>query len=258
MIRSLFRPLVAAALLGAATLASPASAQTLLDQARDAVRDAGRSVEDAARQAGRDATDFLADNPDLNRDIIDLGKRMGLPGFEDARAYVGANLSVAPPAAAPGATVVLTATGLPGSTAVIAAFGAPRGNQAAIATGTTDARGTIELNATVPASATPGAAAVFAIETEDGRARLVSEAFTVTNPGPPPGTRVDVNGTLSSEGVECPAFRSDDGKLYTITDPAAGGFKPGDRVHVAGEVAGMSLCQQGIPLTGTTITAAGE
>lgn len=255
---SLARPMIGAALLGAALLAAPASAQTLLDQARDAVRDAGRSVEDAARQAGRNATDFLADNPDLNRDIIDLGKRMGLPGFEDAPAYVGANLGVAPLAAAPGTPVVLTAIGLPGNASVTAAFGPPRGDQAPIAAGTTDARGKVELEAAVPASAAPGQAAVFAIETDDGRARLVSEAFTVTSPGPPPGTRVDVTGTLSNEGVECPAFRGDDGRLYTIADPAAGGFKPGDRVHVAGEVAAMSLCQQGIPLAGTTITAAGK
>jgi hypothetical protein len=79
---------------------------------------------------------------------------------------------------------------------------------------------------------------------------------TILTPGPPPGTRISINGTLSNEGVECPALRGDDGKLYTLADPLAGGFGPGDRVHVAGEVAGMSRCMQGITLTGTTITAA--
>jgi hypothetical protein len=86
--------------------------------------------------------------------------------------------------------------------------------------------------------------------------RLVSESFAVVEPGPPPGTKVSVTGTLSSEGAECPALRGDDGKLYTLADPSAGGFKPGDRVNVEGEVAGMSMCMQGITITGTTITAA--
>ena len=69
MMHSLLRPLAAAMVLVAfATL--PAGAQTLLDKAREAVRDAGETIEDAARDAGRDASDFLADNPDLNRDIL--------------------------------------------------------------------------------------------------------------------------------------------------------------------------------------------
>ena len=78
--------------MAAATRSRSCSAQTLLDKARDAVRDAGETIEDAARDAGRDASEFLADNPDLNRDILDLGQRMGLPGFEDAKPYAGASL----------------------------------------------------------------------------------------------------------------------------------------------------------------------
>lgn len=97
---------------------------------------------------------------------------------------------------------------------------------------------------------------VFTAETADGRVRLMSETLTIVDPRPPPGTKVNVTGTLSSEGVECPALRGDDGKLYSLADPLAGGFKPGDRVHVTGEVAGMSLCMQGIPIATTTISAA--
>jgi ABC-type transporter Mla subunit MlaD len=258
MHRSRIQSLLAVLLLAGLASAAPASAQTLLDQARDAVRDAGKSIEDAARQAGRDATDFLAENPDLNRDIIDLGRRMGLPGFDDAPPYLGADLAVAPPTAAPGSAVVLRAVGLPGKARVVAAFGPPRGEQPTIATGITDERGAIALDAAVPVAARPGDSGVFVIETENGRVRLVSETFTVASPGPAPGTRVEVEGTLSSEGVECPALRGDDGRLYALTDPDAGGFGPGDRVRVAGEVAGMSICMQGIPLTGTRITAAGQ
>ncbi len=235
---------------------TPAVAETLLDQAREAVRDAGEKVEDAARDAGRDASDFLADNPDLNRDILDLGKRMGLPGFEDTRPYAGPSLTVAPAVAAPGAAVLLTAVGLPGKASVVIGFGPRGGDYALIATGlTTTDRGTLEQPVTVPDQARPGETAVFTAETADGRVRLISDALTIVEPGPPPGTRISVDGTLSNEGAECPALRGDDGKLYTLADPSAGGFKPGDRVHVAGEVAGMSLCVQGITLTGTTITA---
>ena len=123
-------------------------------------------------------------------------------------------------------------------------------------TGLTSDRGTLEQPVTVPNRARPGDKAVFTVETTDGRVRLVSEPVTIVDPGPPPGTRISINGTLSNEGAECPALRGDDGKLYTLTDPSAGGFKPGDRVHGTGEVASMSLCMQGITLTGSTITAA--
>ena len=123
MIHRLFRPLAAVAILAAFAM-TPALGQTLLDKAREAVRDAGEKVEDAARDAGRDASDFLADNPDLNRDILDLGKRMGLPGFDEAKPYAGAFLSVAPAKAGPGDAVMLTAAGLPGSATVKIGFGA--------------------------------------------------------------------------------------------------------------------------------------
>jgi hypothetical protein len=257
MKHSLFRPLAAAAILAAFAMA-PAAAQTLLDKARDAVRDAGESIEDAARDAGRDASDFLADNPDLNRDILDLGQRMGLPGFEDAKPYAGANLAAAPASAAPGAGVMLTAAGLPGEVDVKLGFGPRGGDYAVIGATITSDRGTLEQAVTVPDDAKPGDTVVFTVETADGRVRLISEAVTILEPGPPPGSQVSVDGTLSNEGTECPALRGDDGKLYTLADPATGGFRPGDRVHVAGEVAGMSRCMQGITLTATTITAAGE
>lgn len=253
MIRSFLRPTILAAALVA--FIEPVSAQTLLDKAREAVQDAGEQIEDAARDAGRNASDFLADNPDLNRDIIDLGKRMGLPGFEDAKGYVGANLTVAPTAAGPGAGVMVTAVGLPGNAKVNLGFGPPRAEFEVIATPVSTDRGVIEVAVPVPEDAVPGATMVFTAETEDGRVRLVSEPFTVTEAGPPPGTAVDVVGTLSSEGAECPALRGDDGKLYTLADPSAGGFKPGDRVRVTGEVASMSMCLQGITIADPTISA---
>ena len=248
--------IVSVALLAMALVAGSASAQTLLDQARDAVREAQQSVEDAARDAGRNASDFLADNPDLGGEIIGLGQRLGLPGFEDAKPFAGANLGVTPMTAPPGAPVELRAVGLPADVKVVIAFGNLRGSPEAIATGTANERGVLKQTVKVPAGTNPGSSGVFIVETADGRLRLASEAFKIDEPGPPPGTKIDVTGTLSNEGVECPALRGDDGALYTLTDPIAGGFRPGDRIHVTAKVAGMSTCIQGIPLTGATITAA--
>jgi hypothetical protein len=55
---------------------------------------------------------------------------------------------------------------------------------------------------------------------------------------------VTVTGTLTGDGVECPAMKGDDGALYTLAGDL-GSFGPEDRVRVTGEIAGMSLCMQG-------------
>ena len=67
---------------------------------------------------------------------------------------------------------------------------------------------------------------------------------------------VAVTGTLSKEGVECPALRGDDGKLYSLTPASLASFGPGDRVHVEGTVAEISTCMQGTTIAVTAISAA--
>ena len=61
-------------------------------------------------------------------------------------------------------------------------------------------------------------------------------------PFPPGG--ITVVGTLTNEGVECPAMRGDGGRLYTLSGNL-GPFRPGNRVRVRGRVAEMSFCMQG-------------
>jgi hypothetical protein len=61
---------------------------------------------------------------------------------------------------------------------------------------------------------------------------------------------VTITGLVTNEGVECPAVRGDDGKLYTITGPARDKVRPGMRVRISGNVAEISTCMQG-----TTISA---
>lgn len=65
-----------------------------------------------------------------------------------------------------------------------------------------------------------------------------------------------ITGTLTDEGVECPALRSDDGQLYTLTPRDLKGFKVGDKVRVVGKVAERSSCNQETTLEVQNITAA--
>lgn len=66
-----------------------------------------------------------------------------------------------------------------------------------------------------------------------------------------------VTGTLTDEGVECPALRGDDGTLYTLTPRDLHGFGPGDHVTVTGLEVEISTCMQGTTLAVTDIRAAG-
>lgn len=62
--------------------------------------------------------------------------------------------------------------------------------------------------------------------------------------GPGDGDRMTISGTVTGEGVECPAVRADDGRLYTLAGDV-GDLEPGDRVQVQGQRAEVSYCQQG-------------
>jgi hypothetical protein len=56
-----------------------------------------------------------------------------------------------------------------------------------------------------------------------------------------------IKGKLTDEGVECQAFRSTDGELYTLVGDL-NGFQNGDEVVVCGTIAGISFCMQGITI----------
>jgi len=75
---------------------------------------------------------------------------------------------------------------------------------------------------------------------------LVAAAETVT-----------VVGTLTDQGVECPAMQGDDGTLYTLTpNDMIGLVSPGARIRVEGSVAEMSICQQGVTIEVTKVAPA--
>lgn len=67
--------------------------------------------------------------------------------------------------------------------------------------------------------------------------------------------QVVVTGVLTEEGVECPALRGDNGRLYTLAG-STGTYGPGDRVKVRGARAEMSICQQGTTISVRSIEAA--
>jgi len=54
-------------------------------------------------------------------------------------------------------------------------------------------------------------------------------------------------GVLTDEGVECQAFRSNEGELFTLLGDL-GGFSVGDKVVVCGTIAEISPCMQGTTL----------
>lgn len=67
---------------------------------------------------------------------------------------------------------------------------------------------------------------------------------------------VRVTGTLTDEGVECPAMRGDDGTLYTLTGADLAPYETGDRLVVEGTRAGISFCMQGTTLAVTSVQRA--
>src|SRR5262245_31679518 len=107
--------LILAVLITAVVGAVPAAGQEFLDKARQAVQDAGRKVDEAARSAGRSVRDFLTDNPDLNRDIVDFGQGLGLPGFAEAQPASGPVVSLSVAEGPPDSEVTVHASGLPGN-----------------------------------------------------------------------------------------------------------------------------------------------
>lgn len=66
---------------------------------------------------------------------------------------------------------------------------------------------------------------------------------------PSQGDKVFLRGTLTDEGVECPAMRATDGTLYTlIGELNSQGVKVGGTVYVVGRVVPFSFCMQGTTL----------
>ncbi|MET0398772.1 MAG: DUF5818 domain-containing protein [Longimicrobiaceae bacterium] len=178
-----------------------------------------------------------------------------------------------PLAGPPGTDVQVRITGFPPDVAVDVGFGPTRTEHRLLSRTATGGDGSSAAAVRVPADAVPGRPYVFVAEYAPALLELASDTFRVTAPAAGPAAPADttaggdmdtdtagevrVTGRLTDEGVECPALRGDDGRLYTLAGDT-GGFKPGDRVTVVGTVAEMSTCMQGTTIGVRTIGKAGN
>src|SRR3954452_18081614 len=100
--------LILAGLIAAAPT-TVSAADGFLDRARETVQQAGKDVQAAAQQAGRSVRDFLTDHPELNRDILDFGEEVGVPGFADAKPASGPAVVLSLPQGRTGDSLTLIA-----------------------------------------------------------------------------------------------------------------------------------------------------
>lgn len=160
------------------TMPAEASESDWLDRARGALQDAGRTIDEAATSAGRSASDYLAEQPDLNRDLLEFGERLGLSGVSTT-AEEDPELNVTPSRGAVGSEVTLTATGLPRNTEVVVRATVPTSDLQEISRVETDASGRLQTTVPVPDQAQQGEELQFVIETADQRVRVASEPFAI-------------------------------------------------------------------------------
>jgi LysM repeat protein len=164
-----------------------------------------------------------------------------------------ASLFVEPGFARPGGTVALSARGLPPGSRARILGGASPDELDVIGRAATDRRGRLVAEVDIPDWARPGRPFYFAVETRRPPAQAISDPIRIAGGrrgpgrdwrGPGRGGELSVVGTITREGVECPAVRGDDGRLYTLAGEVRG-FRPGDRVRVEGWPAQVSTCMQG-------------
>jgi LysM repeat protein len=220
----------------------------------------GDTLYSIARANGTTVAQILQLNPGLDASRLRVGDVIRLRGgsVPTPPPPVGVTASVTPIAGPPGTVVQVTASGFRASASLRLMAGAKVATLLEFQKVTTDARGNASASVRIPDWASGPGTLVFAFETLDGRLRAVTDTFRVgVVPAPPPPPQdVRVVGTLTREGVECPAMRGDDGKLYTLTGGNVGDFFPGDRVRVDGRVAQVSICQQGTTISVTRIAPA--
>jgi len=146
-----------------------------LGRAREAMEDAGRNIRDAADSAGKTVSDYLAETPDLSREISEFGERIGLPG-DDAEPSRGPEVNVEKKE---DGKFEVEASGLPGNKDV--RIGLRRGDSLTILdTVETDTAGKLSAEIEIPArTVEAGGDAVIVVETADERVRLVSGVLTL-------------------------------------------------------------------------------
>ena len=141
-----------------------------LERARAAVKEAGRQVNEAATAAGRSVSDYLKDQPDLNREVLSFGEKLGLPGVE-AQPSTGPKLDVE----AEGADRLnVSAAGLPGDREVV--FGwLDADTVKTLETLRTDESGRVSASLLRSDDIPQSRRVMFVIETSDKKLRLAAD-----------------------------------------------------------------------------------
>jgi hypothetical protein len=158
-------------------------------------------------------------------------------------------LALSPASGPPGTQVTVSFSGLAMREPVEVGFGG-MGEHVILGPVEADADGNLSATVTVPLDAAPGARFFFLANRETGQVVATPTVFVVTGGD----GKVTLSGQMSDEGVECPAMRGEGGELYTLTGsddwPEAG-----TRVRVVGQVAEISICQQGLTIAVESIQA---
>ena len=143
----------------------------------------------------------------------------------------------------PGTQVTVYTENLPIQAKVHLGVGATRTGFEALYTAEQGMWGEVSGTITIPESA-PWDRAVLLVAFDAIFAPIgLSDPFHVTRPD---GT-LRRTGRVTDEGVECLAFRDDDGYLYTLVGETEE-LEPGDRAVIEGTVAEASTCMQGTTL----------
>ncbi len=178
---------------------------------------------------------------------------VALPGPGGGPAPGPLTIDISPEQGTRGEGVRVQAWGFQPGARVDIGFGPPDSEYEVIAHAVAGEQGQVDVRVDVPEWADTERDYVFVADSPRGR-RVVSDPFRVIAAGAP--AQVTVTGVLTGEGVECPALRTDQGKLYTLAGDL-GGHREGDRVTVTGSIAEASVCMQGTTLSIARITAAG-
>ncbi|HEV7433598.1 MAG TPA: hypothetical protein VGO22_01805 [Pseudorhizobium sp.] len=145
-----------------------------LDRAKQAVQDAGREIGEAATATGRSAAEYLSDNPDLNRQVLEFGQDLGVPGFDAAPAS-GARFDATLES---DGQLHIEAAGLPGNQEVQLGW-LDQERFVELETLRTGDNGRIDITVAMPADLEVSQQVTLAVETADRRLRLASDPITV-------------------------------------------------------------------------------
>lgn len=202
----------------------------------------GDTMSSIARAAGISIDALRRLNPDIDPRFLRAGQTVYLP----ARAAPIAELAIELDRyrGRPRENVFITASGFePGASLRVLAGEGPYRLEP-IERVRADRRGRVELPVALPEWARPGMRVYFALQSRNGRDRVVARPYEVVGRSRPDRNLIEMTGTITRQGVECPTMRGDDGRTYSLLGDIRG-FRPGDRVSISGRVAEMSFCQQG-------------